>query len=211
MLVGGRYLLSEAVGQGGMGRVGRGYDQLLNRVVAVKEVILPPQSPGEHAALLERMMREARAAARLDHPGVITITTSSSTRLPLDRDAVRLRAFVARPDRRGGRLPWHEAADIGEQVAEALRAAHAAGIVHRDLKPDNILLSGPRAIVTDFGIARIRRHDPADRHRDTARHPVYMAPENLDGGSPALPPTCGRWAQPCTRPSRAPRRSAARP
>ena len=183
VLIGGRYLLREPAGQSGTGRVWRARDEALDRSVAVKEVLLPPRPPAERAVLLAAVTRAARASARLDHPAVVPVYDVAEQD---DAPWIVMR-LIAGPAlsaeiARLGQLPWQRAARIGEQVAGALADAHAAGIVHGDLKPGDVLLNEPdgdRAVVTDFGLARVL---------DVTGTVHYLAPEQLEGevaGPPA--------------------------
>ncbi|MCO5997777.1 protein kinase [Actinoallomurus sp. WRP9H-5] len=181
-----------------MGTVWRAHDDLLARDVAVKEVLFPPGlTDDEHKVLYERTLREARSAARLNHPGIVTVhdVVEEDGRPCIVMEFVRARSLQEVIDEEG-RLPPAQVAEIGAQVLAALRTAHAAGITHRDVKPANVLLAGDsdepisrstRVVITDFGIATMEGDSTLTQTGLIMGSPAYVAPERARGdkASPA--------------------------
>ncbi|MEV6582777.1 serine/threonine-protein kinase [Streptomyces sp. NPDC051582] len=193
--IGGRYRLLELIGQGGMGRVWRGRDETLGREVAVKEVLLPQGvSDAERDRLVQRVLREARAGARLNHPGIITVhDVVEHGGAPVIVMEYVIGVSLGTALKRNGPLPVPRAAGIALAMLKALRRAHEAGIVHRDLKPDNVLLMDDRVIITDFGIAHMADATTALTRTGTVMGtPAFMAPEQLLGRPPS--PANDLWA-----------------
>jgi hypothetical protein len=187
-LVAGRYRFLSRLGQGGMGVVWRAHDELLRRDVAVKELHVRVGIADDDLPA-QRMLREARAAARLRHPGVVAVhdVIVDSGRPLIVMELVEGRS-LAEAIRADGPLPEHRVAAIGAQVLEALALAHRHGIVHRDVKPANILLDGDRAVLTDFGIAAMAGDTSITDSRAVLGSPEYLAPERVNG-EPATPAT----------------------
>ena len=156
-LIGGRYRLSVQLGSGAMGTVWSGYDEVLRRRVAVKELKVPPGVPQREAmAMRERMLREARALGGLSHPNVITVydvvDAGGEPMVVLEMVPSRNLATLISEQ---GVLSTAQAAVVGFATSAALRAAHRAGITHRDVKPGNVLVAHDGQVkLTDFGIAR---------------------------------------------------------
>ncbi|MEU5767410.1 serine/threonine-protein kinase [Streptomyces asoensis] len=193
-LVAGRYRLLGRLGHGGMGTVWRAKDETMDREVAVKEPRVPDHLPErEQANLFERMRREARAAARLDHPAVVNVHDVAVVdgRPWIVMELVHGRSLGDALQE--GTLDAREAARVGLEVLGALEAAHAAGILHRDVKPDNILLGRhDRILLTDFGIARIEGETNLTDTGGIVGSPEYIAPERVLGQRPG--PAADLWS-----------------
>ncbi|MFF0305880.1 protein kinase [Streptosporangium sp. NPDC004379] len=186
--VAGRYHLIEPIGEGGMGVVWRAHDELLDRIVAIKEVRYRDVDDAARADLNRRTIREARSAGRLDHPSVIIIhdVVEEDGRPWIIMQLVRSRS-LGQAVRAGGPLPPGRVASVGTQVLGALLAAHAAGVLHRDVKPENVLLADDgRVVLTDFGIASMAQETGITRTGGVVGTPAFLPPERLHG-LPATP------------------------
>ena len=199
-LLAGRYRVVDRLGRGGMGVVWRAVDEVLGREVAVKELrTFSDAYAPELADLRLRMQREARAAARVRHTGVISVHDIAE----VDGRPLIVMELIDGPSlddvlAERGPIDPREAAGIGAKVMEALAAAHAVGVLHRDVKPGNILLDrSGRVVLTDFGIATM--DDPGDgsathltRSGELIGSLDYLAPERAQGADPG--PASDVWA-----------------
>ena len=194
-VVAGRYRLLEPLGSGGMGTVWRADDTVLGRAVAVKEVCFPEGlSDRDRDVLRERTRREARAAARLDHPSAVTVydvvEEGDAPYLVMELVDARTLAQVVRTD---GPLSPQRTAQIGLDLLGALEAAHAQGIIHRDVKPSNVLVRDDgRVVLTDFGIATSTGDSSITHTGLLLGSPAYLAPERARGE--AFGPESDLWS-----------------
>jgi tRNA A-37 threonylcarbamoyl transferase component Bud32 len=189
-VIAGRYRLEAPIGRGAMGVVWRARDQLLDRDVAVKEVqIAETLTDVERANAYQRTLREAKTAARLNHPGVVTVYDVAEDQ---GRPWIVMQLVSAQSLDQvlatSGPLSPRRAAEVGRQLLSALSVAHAAGVMHRDVKPSNVLLGrDDRAVLTDFGIATFQGDPRLTQTGMVMGSPGFTAPERIRGedASPA--------------------------
>src|SRR3954470_6928503 len=194
-LLAGRYRLGRVLGRGGMGTVWAAHDEMLGRDVAVKEVQPPLDlTPEQREIVRRRMLREARAAARISHPKAITVYDVVEQD---DRPWIVMQLLPPRTladvVAASGPLPPATVAAIGLDLVDALQAAHRAGVLHRDVKPANVLLTDTGgAVLTDFGIATVEEDPTITSTGMLVGSPAYMAPERARGERPS--PASDLWS-----------------
>lgn len=182
----GRYEIAEELGRGATGVVYKASDPTIGRTVALKVLSLGPSTADGTPGAREIFMREARAAGKLSHPGIVTIhdaiddpETQSSCIVMEYVPGETLEKLLAA----GPRFETERALEITRQVAEALDYAHRQDVIHRDLKPANVILAEDgHAKLTDFGIAKIMAREGALRTVSIMGTPSYMSPEQVSGG-----------------------------
>jgi serine/threonine protein kinase len=182
----GRYEILAELGRGAMGAVFRARDPKIDRTVAIKIIAEPEAERTRAEQYRQRFFREAQAAGRLSHPGIVTIYNvdeDPATQTPFIvmeyADGMTLQEFVLRSPR--SKLPLAIALHLIEQIASALDYAHQAGIVHRDIKPANIIVTAEgRAKIMDFGIAKLALAE-ATVPGYVMGTPAYMSPEQING------------------------------
>src|SRR5580704_9103783 len=182
----GRYEILAELGRGAMGIVYKARDPKINRVVAVKTISLAGQPPEEELEYRERFFREAEAAGRLSHPGIVTIFDVGEE--PETHAPYIVMEFVAGQSldkvllgSDNNRLPPEVALQVTLELAEALDCAHGQGVVHRDLKPANILVTEDGHVkIADFGVAKLNLANQTSGGRVFGT-PAYMSPEQLGG------------------------------
>ena len=189
-LVAGRYRLRSKIGGGGMGAVWLAHDTLLDRQVAIKQVLSVAGMTEDSAAeMRQRAMREGRIAARLSHRNAIAMhdvaLDAGEPWLVMEYLPSRSIAEILHQT---GTMPVKQVAQIGAQVADAMAEAHNAGIMHRDIKPGNILIAEGRNAglvkLTDFGISRSKDDVQLTQTGVITGTPAYFAPEVARGEDP---------------------------
>ncbi|MCW3035054.1 MAG: prkC3, partial [Actinobacteria bacterium] len=184
-VVADRYRLASLIGQGGNGAVWRAQDTLLGRAVAVKRIEIPSQlNEAEGAKLRRKVLHEARACARLTHPGAVTVfdVVEDTGRPCIVMELVEAPSLSELVQEQGPLSPA-QTAELGLHLLDTLRAAHGQGIIHRDIKPGNILVppTGPPKLA-DFGIASIVGEPGNTTSGLIPGSPAYMSPEQAGGG-----------------------------
>jgi len=171
-----RFLIERRIGSGGFGVVYEAWDGRLERAVAVKAI----ESEGEAS---KRVLREAQAAARLNHPGIVTLYEMGEE----DGNALLVTELLDGSTlarlARAGKLSDREIAEIGADLCEALDHAHSRGVIHRDIKPQNVQVTGgeQRAKLMDFGVAQLADGASLTAPGDVLGTLAYMSPEQAEG------------------------------